>query len=224
MRTHKFLDAIEPSPELLQVQSLMPISQVDRDALKADIQKHGIKDGLKVYHEKGRHFILSGLNRWQIAKELGLESVPIDVIDIPKRKRKAYCIDDNLSRRHLTTLQKRTLVDYLLNETPLVSSRSIAKKVGVDKNTVESRRQKSGGEIHHLKRKGADGKTYTKQPATKTHIHINKKAGRAYVFDAKEQKEKLRSAFASAIHKHGEGLSMTELRKELKSASQMVKS
>ena len=79
---------LQPAPELLNVQDLMPISTEDRENLKADIKKNGVRDALKVYMDKDfNYYILCGLNRWQIAQELNLATIPIEIIDIPKKQR-----------------------------------------------------------------------------------------------------------------------------------------
>ena len=75
-----------------------------------------------------------------------------------------FVIMDNLARRHLTREQKTRIVEMFLKETPTVSDRTIAKKVGVDHKTVSAVRGKmvSEGEIPQLKEvKKSDGKTYS---------------------------------------------------------------
>lgn len=158
---------LEPSPELLEVQNLMPMDSSDRNRLKDDIEQSGIiRDPIKVYKDGRKFMILGGFNRWTIAVELGFETVPVEIYRVTEEVRKELVIKDNLNRRHLTSEQKRNLIAYFLKEDPYRSNREIAKKTGIDHKTVEPvRRQlEAGGEIPHLKTvKGMDGKEYSKK-------------------------------------------------------------
>jgi len=154
------------SVELEEVQHLMPMSADDRDRLRKDIEKSGeIRDAIKVYYDEDDNCcILGGYNRWQIALALGWSTVPVEIMNLPAEERRLFVVMDNLARRHLTREQKTRIVEMFLKETPTVSDRTIAKKVGVDHKTVSAVRGKmvSGGEIPHLKEvKGSDGKSYS---------------------------------------------------------------
>lgn len=160
------IDNVVMSLELEEVQSLMPIDPVDRENLKKDIEKNGLREPLKVYR-KGREFhLLAGFNRLEICKELKKEKIEVEILNIPEDQRKQFAIDDNLNRRHLTPEQKRELIKYFLKADSTQSNRTIAKKTGSSKDTVKNQRKilESGGEISHVTIKGADGKEYTKKP------------------------------------------------------------
>jgi len=89
------------------------IKGTDYNALKEDIKQNGIKVEL---HVTKSNTILCGHQRWEIAKDLGLEEVPTRIIDIDEsdeRKIKEYVIKDNLLRRHLSTEQKYILIATL---------------------------------------------------------------------------------------------------------------
>lgn len=161
------------SPELTEVQALMPIDPKDRENLMKDIQESGeIRDPIKVYAGgNGNYLILCGYNRWRIAQELGWDNVPIEVVNISPSERQDLVWKDNLNRRHLTRDQKQRLIDHFLKNDPVQSNRDIAKKTGSDHKTVGERRSKleSGGEIPHLKAvKGRDGKSYSKASSSKS--------------------------------------------------------
>jgi len=154
------------SVELEEVQHLMPMSADDRERLRKDIENSGeIRDAIKVYYDEDDNCcILGGYNRWQIAQELGWNTVPVEILNIPAEDRRMFVIMDNLARRHLTREQKSRIVEMFLKETPTVSDRTIAKKVGVDHKTVSAVRGKmvSNGEIPQLnQRDKADGKVYS---------------------------------------------------------------
>lgn len=153
--------------------------------------------------------ILGGFNRWTIAVELGLETVPVEIYRVSEEDRKELVIKDNLNRRHLTSEQKRNLIAYFLKEDPYRSNREIAKKTGIDHKTVEPvRRQlEAGGEIPHLKMvKGMDGKEYSKKesPAVKPagkETKTDKKTGETWWTPEMEEKKKYKESLKSMITK-----------------------
>lgn len=160
-RQELLTSVLEPSPELVEVQALMPIDPADRERLKEDISKDGIRDAIKVYKNGSKYYILGGYNRWRIAQELGIRTVSVEIYYLPEDERRDLVIKDNLNRRHLTREQKQRLIEFFLRKEPSQSDRVIAKKTGSDHKTVGAIREKleSGGEIPHLdKRVGKDGK------------------------------------------------------------------
>jgi len=160
---------LQPSPELMEVQSFLPISAEDRERLKRDIEKSGeIRDPIKIYYDNdGNPMILGGFNRWHIAQELGWDFVPCEVMPVAPKERRELAIMDNLARRHMTREQKQKIVEMFLKNDPVQSDRTIAKKTGADHKTVGTVRSKleSTGEIPQLvKRAGADGKIRKAEP------------------------------------------------------------
>ncbi len=163
-------DELSMSPELSEVQPYMPISTEDRERLKKDIQDSGeIRDPIKVYFgNNGQCLIIGGKNRWEIAKELKWQYVPVEVLELSPKQRRELAIMDNLARRHLSTGQKNMIIEMFLRNDPVQSNRIISKKTGTDHKTVGVIRSKleSGGEIPQVKAiKGSDGKSYKKLPA-----------------------------------------------------------
>lgn len=157
------------SPELEEVQSYFPISADDRERLRKDIQESGeIRDPIKVYYDhKDKCLILGGKNRWEIARELGWQYVPIEVFDLKPKERRELALMDNLARRHMNADQKRRVIEMFLKNDPVQSNRVIAKKTGSDDKTVGTVRKKleSTAEIPRLeKRKGSDGKVRRADP------------------------------------------------------------
>lgn len=140
-------------------QLLPPLSPDDYAALEADIIARGVLVPVE-YDEAGN--ILDGHHRVQICESLGL-------VDWPRFVRKGLSEDEkraharalNLSRRHLTSAQKREIIEEQLKETPSISSRAIAARFGVHHSTVSSVRARleGTGEISQLeKTEGRDGK------------------------------------------------------------------
>lgn len=143
------IDKIKLSPELEAVEHLMPMSDSDRERLKADIEASGeIRDPLKVYvNAKDQVLILCGKNRFEIARELGWPTVPIEILTgLSKKQKQELVINDNLSRRQLTSEQKRVLAAYMLRLDPKSSNVIIAKKSGTtDKTVGKIRKQMEAG-------------------------------------------------------------------------------
>ena len=165
-KTEKNPSILLMSPELKEAQNLMPMSESDRENLKKDIQLNGMRHPVITYRKDGGYYILAGWNRREIAIELNLPLIEVQVIEGNPEEYKSFVITENLSRRHLTTEQKRELIQYLLKQDPSQSNRTIAKKTGTSKDTVNALRGKleTGGEISHVKFvKGSDGKEYKKK-------------------------------------------------------------
>lgn len=140
-------------------QLLPPLSPEDYAALEADIIARGVLVPVE-YDEAGN--ILDGHHRVQICESLGL-------VDWPRFVRKGLSEDEkraharalNLSRRHLTSAQKREIIEAQLKETPSISSRAIAARFGVSDKTVTAVRRslEATAEIPQLeKTEGRDGK------------------------------------------------------------------
>lgn len=208
--------ACEPAPELEAVQNLMPISAEDRGRLRVSIKSEGVRDPIRAYRDGKRFLILSGYNRWEIASELGLETIPLEVIETDDRE--GYAIEDNLARRHLDSKQKRQLVGYLLTRNPEASDRSIAERAGVSKTTAADVRAEleAGGQIDHLKERiGSDGKKQKAQkqkaplpakltPAQRAKAEKLAKEIKALEQQAEDLREKAREKVEQAKRKRAE--------------------
>ncbi|MBP7735992.1 MAG: ParB N-terminal domain-containing protein [Spirochaetes bacterium] len=159
---------LQPSPELLSVQHLFPWNNDDLERTAADIRKNGIRDAIKVYQNAdGEFFIIGGLTRHNIALEINMEHVPIDIYEGTTKEYTQLAIDDNYNRRHISNLQKRAIADHYLGETPELSDHEIARKAKVDHKTVSKvRKEKEAkGEIPKVeKRVGKDEKVRGYQP------------------------------------------------------------
>lgn len=131
-------------------QLLPPLADDDFEALKADIAKNGVVVPVET-DEDGN--ILDGHHRVAICKMLGIADWPRFVRKgLSEDEKRTFARSLNLARRHLSTGQKRSVISAQLKETPRLSSRAIAAKLGVDHKTVSSarRRMAEGGEIPHL--------------------------------------------------------------------------
>lgn len=146
-------------------QLLPPLSAEDYAALEADIIARGVLVPVE-YDEVGN--ILDGHHRVQICESLGLADWPRFVRKgLSEEEKRAHARALNLNRRHLTTAQKRNIIEAQLKETPSISSRAIAARMGVDHKTVSNVRSalQASGEIPQLeKTEGRDGRVRTAKP------------------------------------------------------------
>lgn len=181
-------DRLALAPELEAAQRLMPMAPQDFGRLRESIAKDGIREPLDGYRHNGRIWILSGVHRLQVAKELQIKMVPVrlwltrgeaelahpgehpDTLPIlDPGERESFAVDANLSRRHLTTKQKGELISYLLRKHPEASNLQIAKKAGVNDKTVAARRkEESRSEIPNVEKKDSKGRRIGKRKDKET--------------------------------------------------------
>ena len=95
-----------------------PPSPEEREALKRSIKKHGVHDPLQIVQgdSEGTFTILTGRTRWEIARELGIPTVPCIMRNIPESKRKSFVIYDNVLRRQLTGDKRDKVIKDLRKE------------------------------------------------------------------------------------------------------------
>ena len=190
-------------------QLLPALSPDDYAALEEDIIARGVLVPVE-YDEDGN--ILDGHHRVAICESLGL-------VDWPRFVRKGLSEEDkraharalNLSRRHLTTAQKREIIEAQLKETPTISSRAIAARFGVHHSTVSTarRRLEGTGEISQLeKTEGRDGKLRPKPIRTmflpdKANIPEHKKVSKAIRTAERATNRAVRTGLINAIADRG---------------------
>jgi hypothetical protein len=155
---------IHPAAEMLP-----SISENELKELGDDIKENGLRNKVTIFEGQ----LLDGRSRLD-----AMESVKMPVIEDGKIDPKlvdhvegidpnAYVLSLNLHRRHLTSKQKRELIDKLLRENPQASDRKIGRMAKADHKTVNEARKdgEARGEIPHLeKRTDSKGR---KQPAKK---------------------------------------------------------
>ena len=150
----------------MKYQLLPALTAEEYAALEASIVEHGVLVPVE-YDENGE--ILDGHHRVTICESLGLVDWPRFVRKgLTEAEKRKLARELNVSRRHLSSAQKKAVIEDQLRDTPSISSRAIAAMVGVDHKTVSAVRKRlvKGGEIpHHDEVEGRDG---VKQPARKT--------------------------------------------------------
>jgi len=91
-----------------QYKSIIPRPNAEEfQALKEDINKQGIKETLKI---NTKNILLDGYTRYEIAKELQIWEVPVEIKNFKKDEDEwKYIISLNLHRRHLNNAQKAVI-------------------------------------------------------------------------------------------------------------------
>jgi hypothetical protein len=149
----------------MKYQLLPPLRPEELDALKASITEHGVLVPVE-YDEDGN--ILDGHNRVAICKAAGITKWPTIVRKgLSEAGKRARVRELNLARRHLSTAQKKLIVRAQLTETPTLSDRQIGLLLGVNHNTVRTRRREmeATGEIEAVS--ALTGRDGVLQPARK---------------------------------------------------------
>jgi len=147
----------------------------DFDDLVADIKQNGLREEISFVLEKdgrevekgGREVIVDGRNRYRACLKAGVTPMFRRVRFNGDDGLRAFIISKNITRRHLTTEQKRELIEKLLKADPNKSDTAIGKQAKVSKNTVAKARKKmeGRGQLDHVeKRTDSKGRS---QPATK---------------------------------------------------------
>lgn len=190
-------------------QLLPPLSPEDYAALEADIIARGVLVPVE-YDEAGN--ILDGHHRVAICESLGLVDWPRFVRKgLSEEEKRAHARALNLSRRHLTSAQKREIIEAQLKETPSISSRAIAARFGVSDKTVTSVRRglEATAEIPQLDRtEGRDGKLRAKPIRTmflpeKANIRELKTVAKAIRDQERETSRKVRTDLINEIASRG---------------------
>jgi len=188
----------------------MPISADDRETLRESIDRDGIREPLRGYYSPDGDFqILSGLNRLEIARELKLPLVPVEVVEIPEADREAFAIDENRARRQLSYEQKVLLAAWVLERQPHLSNNQIAKKAGIDDKTAGKVRQVLEGrsEIPNAERLRETLKGRSEIPNTEKRRDSKGRmqAARKKIDSQRKTPSKLTGEAQSAPKGHGQG-------------------
>ena len=97
------------NPDTLHPFENNPFQSVDEkeyDELRDSIQEFGIITPLIVNKTNGSYEIISGHRRWQIARELKLDVVPVYVRDFSKEEAVINFVDSNLCREKILPSEK----------------------------------------------------------------------------------------------------------------------
>ncbi len=120
--------------ELALQTGFLPLADDEYEALKASIAQHGIQVPVLL----GQHIpIVDGINRWNIALELGITDIPVDVLQgHTAEEEHDLSLTLNISRRQLNPAQRREIVRSELWRDWGRSDHMIAAVCGVSHQTV----------------------------------------------------------------------------------------
>ena len=127
------------------------LKDAELDDLVEDIRKHGLREPIILFEQK----VIDGRNRERACLKAGVEprycSMEFDNHDAAT----AYVISKNIRRRHLTSEQRRELIEKLLRADPTKSDRQIARTVKADNKTVGAVRERAEAreEIPHVSKR-----------------------------------------------------------------------
>lgn len=153
-------------------QVMPPLTEAEYRALRDDISANGVLIAIEM-DEHGN--ILDGHHRLAVCRELGITDYPRVIrAGMSEEEKRAHARRLNMSRRHLTQEQKRTIIREQLKETPSLSDRYISAALGVSDKTVGSQRKNmiATAEIPQLlSTVGADGKERPRE-LKRTHVAV----------------------------------------------------
>ena len=126
------LESIVPSP-------LQPRKQFEPEQLQElvdSIREHGIIQPLIVREVRGKLELIAGERRWRAAVELGLEEVPVRIVEVKSdRDVLEMALIENLQREDLNPIEEAQAFVRLAREFDL-RQEDIAKRVGKNRTTI----------------------------------------------------------------------------------------
>lgn len=144
----------------MDYQVMPELTPEEYSELKNDISQRGVMVPIE-YDELGN--VLDGYHRLKICGELGIKDFPRVIrAGMTEAEKLTHARKLNIARRHLTSEQKRELIQDQLKATPEQSDRQIAKALGVSHVTVGTQRREleSIGQIDQSSRQTKDGRIY----------------------------------------------------------------
>ncbi len=153
--------------ELQADPSLQPrVGGVDADHVKALEERPDNWPPLKVVWRDGRHLLVDGFHRLQAAKNIGLESVRVEVVEVsPGADLHELAFDLNATHgRPLSLADRRAFAERMLRNQPHLADREIARCAGLAANTVgtiRGRLEESAQIEQTAERVGQGGYVYT---------------------------------------------------------------
>lgn len=125
------LENIVPSP--LQPRKHFAEGQIEE--LKESIEQHGIIQPLIVREVNGKLELIAGERRWRASKALGLDEVPIRILEASDRDVLEMALIENIQRKDLDPIEEAQGYVRLAKEFEL-KQETIAKRVGKSRAAV----------------------------------------------------------------------------------------
>ncbi len=119
--------------------SLQPrVSGTDPDHVRVLGETHKAWPPLKVVRQDGHYLLVDGFHRLEAARNLGLEDVPVQVLQAPKDgdlRSLAFSLNAQHGRP-LSLDDRRAFAEKLLRDRPHFADREIGRRCGLSGNTV----------------------------------------------------------------------------------------
>jgi ParB-like chromosome segregation protein Spo0J len=125
--------------------SLQPrVSGTDPDHVRVLGEAHKAWPPLKVVRQDGRYLLVDGFHRLEAAQNLGLETVPVEVLQTPKDgDLRALAFSLNASHgKPLSLDDRRAFAERLLRDQSYLADREIGRRCGLSGNTVGAIRER----------------------------------------------------------------------------------
>ncbi|MEI9966643.1 MAG: ParB/RepB/Spo0J family partition protein [Candidatus Moraniibacteriota bacterium] len=125
------VSAIVPNPE----QPRLHFDDAKLTELADSIREHGILQPLVVTQSGSQYELIAGERRFQAAKKLGLESVPVIVRNASGREKLELAIIENIQRHNLNPIEEAKAYQRLSHEFGLDQA-AVAKKMGRSRSAI----------------------------------------------------------------------------------------
>jgi ParB-like chromosome segregation protein Spo0J len=145
---------VEQELEIHPLANLIPeMSFLEFEGLRKDIKANGLQQPIVLFQKK----VLDGRHRDQICVEEGIPRKTVEFRGTEAQAR-AFVLSLNVHRRHLTTDQKRAVIEAELQRDPSQSDRAIATKAKVSDKTVAAARRRNPEIPHNTERTESTGR------------------------------------------------------------------
>ena len=124
------LDQIKPSP-------YQPRLNFDLEDIRESIKRDGILIGLTVRKKEGYYELIDGERRLRLAKELGYEAVPCDVVDIDDETARRMVYKVNKARKNYTPYEEAVFFRKLVEEEEM-KPYEVETQLGADHQWVQA--------------------------------------------------------------------------------------
>lgn len=122
---HLRLDLLQPNP----FQPREKIKKEDIAELIDSVRLHGVIEPLVAAHTPAGYQLIAGERRWRAAKEAGLETVPVYIIETSRKGMLELAIVENLQREDLDPLERAQAFTRLKQEFGMTTGK-IAERMG----------------------------------------------------------------------------------------------
>ncbi|NWG75548.1 MAG: ParB/RepB/Spo0J family partition protein [Rubrivivax sp.] len=127
------VDDIVPNPD----QPRNAFSQEALEGLAETIRERGILQPLLVMRRGDRYELIAGERRWRAAKMLGLETVPVIVMEVDEADRLEISLLENIQRENLNPIEEARAFRTLLDRFGFTQE-TLARKIGKDRSSLSN--------------------------------------------------------------------------------------